>query len=103
MKRAVIKVLGQEYPCYQTGGGLLRFHEATGKEVQDLDMNDIGDLSEALYSFTKSACRRERQEFPYESAQDFMDDVLPEDITAWARSMMEDPEADAEEKKSPSA
>lgn len=100
-KRATIKVKGKEYPCYQTGGGLLRFRERRGKEASDIDLGDMRDLSEALFCFTKSACRREEVEFPYEDCQDFMDDVLMEDITAWAKSQSEtsEPEEDDEKKR----
>ena len=32
MKRIEITVNGMAYPCYPTGGAMLRFHQETGKE-----------------------------------------------------------------------
>lgn len=105
MKLTRIRANGGSYPCYQTGGGLLRFREATGKEASEANIGDTSEMSQLLYSLAKSACRRERVEFPYESCQDFMDDLLPEDIADFVKELTgEALEDDADgEKKSPSA
>lgn len=68
---------------------MLRFKRRSGKEVSEIDLNDIEDTGSFLFCCAKSACRREDVEFPFKDEQDFLDCLMPEDITAWAQAVSE--------------
>lgn len=86
-KEITITVKSQRYPCYPTAGAMLRFRRKKGKEVNEIDLTDIDDLGTYLYCCAASACRREEVAFEYRDEQDFMDCLMPGDITLWAKSI----------------
>lgn len=100
MAKLTIKVNGEEYPCRQTMGAMLRFKEETGKEATEID-GSLSDMCAYLFCCVKSACKREGNEFDM-SLMEFADSLTPEDITEWTESIngnTEDQEdADAEKK-----
>lgn len=107
MKAVTIEVKGKAYPCYPTAGAMLRFRRKKGKEVTAVNPEDMDDLGTYLFCCAKSASKREDVPFEFRDEEEFLDCVLPEDITRWAEALSEPhgdpaPEGD-EEKKSPSA
>lgn len=87
MNEVEIKVKGISYPCYPTAGAMLRFKRKTKKEISEIDLGDIDDTGNFLYCCARSACRREDVEFPYKDEQDFLDCLMPGDITSWAKAV----------------
>lgn len=86
MKRITINVGGREYPCYPTLGAMLRFRNATGREVTTIDMASIGDLAVYLHCCTASASAREKIPFDIE-LQEFSDSLVPSDLSAWSAAI----------------
>lgn len=100
-----ITIKSKRYPCYPTAGAMLRFRRKKGKEVNNIDLGDIDELGTYLWCCAASACRREEVAFEFRDEQEFMDCLLPGDITSWAQSLVggaTEPSESADEKKSPS-
>lgn len=75
-----IEIDGKEYPCYQTMGALMLLEQQTGKNASEC--TTMSDQVVFLWACCKSACRREKVEFPY-SVEDFADNITPEDLASW--------------------
>ena len=100
-KQMVIVVDGREYPCYPTMGACVRFHDMTGKEVSEVKGWQTSLQCVYLYCCGKSACEREKRDFPYECTE-FCDNVPLGDLHAWLESESERLSEEDAEKKSPS-
>lgn len=101
----LIKVNGDSYPCKPTMGAMLRFRELTGKEIDKMDATSISELCTFLFCCVASACNREKKPFTM-SLMDFADQVSPEDMAEWQRSISREaepvePEEDDEKKSLP--
>lgn len=98
-----IEIDGKKYPCYQTMGALLLFEREAGKEVSKITTS-ITDQCLLLWACCKSASRREGIDFPY-SAEDFADNLFPDDVLAAVNRIIEEkphpalPEEGGSEKK----
>ncbi len=104
-KEITIAIKSKRYPCYPTAGAMLRFRRKKGKEVNNIDLGNIDELGTYLWCCAASACRREDVAFDFKDEQEFMDCLMPEDITAWAKSLVGERTGDTDdgdEKKSPS-
>ena len=102
MKRVVITINGEVFPCSPTMGAMLRFKQETGKEITEIDPSSFTELCTYLWCCVASAAKREGKEFNM-SLMDFADCVMPEDMSAWGNSIMSDEkssESTDEEKKS---
>lgn len=98
--RLELTIDGKTYPCYQTAGAMLRFKDATGREVSEIRPGSISDLVRFLWCCAVSACAREKREFPL-SLMEFADALDAEQLTEWQRANLSEVEA-GDEKKSPS-
>ena len=92
-----IKIGGSQYPVAPTMGAMLEFRQITGKEVSDMS-GDMDMIMTYLFCLVKSACRREKVEFPHETVMDFADNIDMEDFVKW-QSDSEDlaPKSEAKE------
>ncbi|MDE6498221.1 MAG: hypothetical protein K2L21_06135 [Muribaculaceae bacterium] len=86
MKRIEITVNGTAYPCYPTGGAMLRFHQETGKEITEIDPRSFTQLCTYLWCCVVSASKREGKDFNL-SLMDFADSVSLDDMTAWNQAL----------------
>lgn len=103
--RIEITVNGEAYPCYQTGGAMLRFKDLTGKEVSEINPQGVSDLIRFLWCCTVSACAREKRTFPL-SLMEFADHIDNTHLLQWQRSMEEaakEEQTSEGQKKSPVA
>ena len=102
-RRIEITVNGEAYPCYQTGGAMLRFKDLTGKEVTEIEAKSISDLIKFLWCCTVSACAREKRQFPL-SLMDFADGIDQSHLQIWKQAMdnaaAEEKRLEGEQKKS---
>ena len=82
-KRMIVEIDGVEYPAEVTCGAMVRFKEETGKEVNQI--NGVSDTIVWLWCCVKSACSKEKKEFPY-SAVEFADQCTMETLNAWTKA-----------------
>ena len=68
-----ININGAEYPCRVTIGTLKRFKDKTGKELSAV--GDIFTLVALLHMALSESCKKAGVAFPYESAEELMDDI----------------------------
>ena len=87
MKRITIN--GKEYPCRVTMGAMLRFKQETGRDVIQLNANEVADLVTLLWCCIASASNAEGVEFGME-LMDFADMLEPETIADFFTSMEEE-------------
>ena len=93
-----IRIGDQLYPAYQTMGAMLAFKQETGKEVTEIPATDISSMMVYLFCVVRSACKREKVEFPFTDTQALGDGITLEDFKGWADSLKgEDNEEPAEE------
>ena len=93
-----IRIGDQLYPAYQTMGAMLAFKQETGKEVTEIPATDISSMMVYLFCVVRSACRREKVEFPFTDTQLLGDGITLEDFKGWADSLKgEDNEEPANE------
>lgn len=79
---------GKAYPCRQTMGAMLRFKEATGKEVTEIDGNSFSDMCAYLWCCIVSASKADGKPFEM-SLMDFADSISPDDLSEWAQGLNE--------------
>ena len=97
MKKTIVTIDGQEYPCRPTMGAMLRFKRETGKEVNEI--TGLSDWIAYLYCFICSATKADTGEELRLSLMDFADHIAPDQVEAWAAAMLEGTEKDAGVKK----
>lgn len=76
-----ITLNGKKYPAYQTMGALRRFKQITGLDLATAGA-DIDHMTTYIYCVLVSACKRDGIPFPYDSVDDFADNLLQDDFTA---------------------
>lgn len=101
MKRIEIIINGEAYPCSPTMGAMLRFKQETGKEITEIDPTSFSELCTYLWCCVASAAKREGKAFNL-SLMDFADNLTPEDMEAWNKSITadasENPDVSSEKK-----
>ena len=98
MKKTIVTIDGQEYPCRPTMGAMLRFKKETGREVTEIDGSSFSDLCTYLWCCVASASKHDGKKFGM-SLMDFADSISPEDMEAWAASLQEGKKETPEEGK----
>lgn len=73
-----VKINGNDYPCVLTIGVLKKFKDETGKELEEV--KDVFSICTLLFMAVTAACRKEHKLFPYNSAEELMDDIDFADI-----------------------
>ena len=91
----MINVGGKELPCRLTMGAMLQFKRMTGRDVNQMDANDIEDMLMLMWCCIFCACKAEGIEFDTDFEM-FTCMVTPQDVNQWNQVMGE---ADKEEKK----
>lgn len=92
-----ITINGKAYPCGMTMGAMLRFKRETGKELSEMDATSLSELCVFLWCCVASACRREKVEFAY-TLDDFADNLDPEALAEWSKSVAEPNATEADER-----
>ena len=96
MKKIMIEVGGKVYPCRLTMGAMLLFKQNTGKDVSQIDLNNVEEALWLMWCCVVSQCRAEGIEFEIDF-QLFCDLLSPEDVARWNQAIAENTES---EKKS---
>lgn len=68
-----VRIQGNEYPCALTIGVLKRFKDETGKELDDI--KDMFSICTLVFMAATASCKKEKKVFPWDSAEELMDDV----------------------------
>ena len=96
MAKKLIKIGNAEYPCRVTMGAMVRFEQAAGYDVKDLNSNCVSDLCLFIHCCVASACEADGVDFPL-SMQQMADRLEPADMEAFYSEM----NAEAEKKSTP--
>lgn len=88
MKRIEVIVDGTAYPCAGNMGAMLRFKEATGRDINTLDPSSVSDVCTYLWCCVASQSRKEGVKFDM-SLMDFADWISLDDLAQWNLSMNE--------------
>lgn len=67
------------FPCRVTMGAMVRFKQATGRDVSKISDSDITDLVTFMWCCVASASKADGIEFQL-SFEDFADQLLPADL-----------------------
>lgn len=94
MNKIMIKVGGKEFPCRLTMGAMLQFKRNVGKDVSQMNWEDMEELLMLMWCCVSSACRADNIEFSIDFTM-FCDLVSPADMAKWNSAI-----AEANEKKS---
>lgn len=77
----------KSYPVAVTMGALLEFQELTGSDLGQIGTADYKQLITYFYCVVKSACRRDKLEFPFEDVQAFADALDMAEFSAWSQAI----------------
>ncbi len=100
MKKSVITINGVQYPSRFTMGAMLEFKQQTGKEVTELQGNDISLAVALLFCCITSACRIDGVQFPYSTPIEMADHMDADEFANWQNDEFSaTAESDAEKKK----
>mgnify|MGYP004574415003 FL=1 len=86
MKEMRISVGGRELPCRLTMGAMLLFKRQTGKDLNQIQGEDLEAMLTLLWCCVKSACRAEGVEFNVDFEM-FCDMITPEEMAMWNKAM----------------
>lgn len=86
-KRIAVNINSKAYPCYFTMGAALTFKDLTGRDTTEMD-NGLSDFAAYLYACCKSACSREKKEFPFEDVQQFADGIDGDELSRLSEAMI---------------
>ena len=81
-----ISVGGRELPCRLTMGAMLLFKRQTGKDLNQIQSEDLEAMLTLLWCCVKSACRAEGVEFNVDFEM-FCDMITPEEMALWNKAM----------------
>lgn len=90
MKGQVIEINGESYPCYMTIGAMMAFKRMTGKEVDEMGGLGTEGIATLFFCCARSACTREKQDFPFKTVEELADFIRPEDLTVWNDSLTDE-------------
>ncbi len=96
MAKIEITINGEAYPCCQTMGAMLRFKQETGREVTEINAENLTDLVTYIWCCTASACKKEGKQFDM-SLMDFADAVTPDDMADWTEHVLSHTETESKE------
>ena len=85
MKTVILN--NKSYPVAVTMGALLEYQELTGSNLDQIGAADYKQLITYFYCVVKSACRRDKVEFPFEDVQSFADAMDVQEFTEWSKSL----------------
>ena len=82
MKEIMINVGGKDYPCRLTMGAMLLFKRNMGKDVSQMDEQNLEELLMLMWCCIVCACKAEGVEFGMDF-ETFTCNITPQDMTAW--------------------
>lgn len=83
-----IKIKGQEYPCRVTMGAMVRFKRESGKDIREVNQEDVDLMLMFVWCCVKSACNADGVEFDI-AFDRFVDMLEPEDFTEFFGDVQE--------------
>lgn len=88
-----ITINGKDYPCYRTMGAFLDYRKETGRDAATMtETTGMCDMIALVYSIVKSACRREKVDFPF-TLEEFADSIMLDDLPMLVKALQgDDPE-----------
>ena len=91
----MIKVGGKEVPCRLTMGAMLQFKRTVGRDVRQMNWEDMEELLTLMWCCVSSACRADNVEFSIDFTM-FCDLVSPSDMAKSNTSIDESNEKKSE-------
>lgn len=84
MKKQILKLTvgGREYPCRVTMGAMVRFKHTAGKDVGEMNQDDVGELVQFIYCCVQSASKADDVAFDMDF-EAFADALEPAALTAF--------------------
>lgn len=82
MKQGKITIGGVEYPCRVTMGAMLRFKRETGRDVSQMNGNDVADLVTFMWCCVKSACMADKVAMDF-TLEEMADSLEPGDMESF--------------------
>lgn len=73
-----VTINGKGWPCRLTIGVLKQFRDVTGLEIDQV--KDVFSVCTLLYMACVAACKREKESFPWDSAEALMDDIALDEV-----------------------
>lgn len=95
MKEIKVMINGVEYPCRATLGSIVRFKNATGREISEISSDNISDMCEYLYHCVASACAADKVDFNF-TFREFADLMDAEMLAQWQKDLLEQENASVE-------
>lgn len=86
MKKNVIEVGGKQVPCRLTMGAMLLFRRNMGKDVSQMQQDDIEEMLMLIWCCVVSACRADGVEFGIDFER-FCDLATPQDMQRWNEAL----------------
>lgn len=97
MKKITLK--GKSYPCRLTMGAMMRFKKLTGKEISQMEGDDVSSMTTFFYACVASACKADDVDFHYD-LETFADLIQPTDFESFNKVLLaSNDEASSPEKK----
>lgn len=81
-----IKVKGKEYPCEMVMGAFLRFKRETGKDVSQLQQDNLEDLLMLMWCCVKCSSQADGEDFPLDF-ETFCNSITPGMLQKWNDQM----------------
>ena len=85
--KEMIEINGDSYPCFMTIGAMMAFKRMTGKEVDDMASLGIEGVATLFFCCVRSACARDKREFPFKTVEELADLIRPGDLTTWEKTL----------------
>lgn len=80
-------------------GAMMRFKKLTGKEISQMEGDDVSSMTTFFYACVASACKADDIEFPYD-LETFADLIQPTDFESFNKALLaSNDEASSPEKK----
>lgn len=83
-----IEIKGKEYPCYFVMGAFLRFKRETGKDVSQIQQDDLEDLLMLMWCCVKCSCQAEDIDFSFDF-ESFCNSITPAVLSSWNEKISE--------------
>jgi len=86
-----------------TLGAMSAYQRETGEEISQLRTDNMASVATLLYHCARSACRREKVDFPYDNFEEMADYILIEEMPQLVEGLFgkatADPDSDTKKKE----
>lgn len=103
MRKGMITIKGQEYPCRLTMGAMMELKNRTGVDLvkgSEREM-DFSLMAVLLFCCLLSSCRADGVEIPVKDEMALADHLLPEDFVKWQQLNLDTVPPEDSKKKNP--